>query len=420
MGTWNVHTGALCLLRFIAGAAALSYAHVVAGCGSTHTDAETCTPSCQIANAQADCGAECRIKACVQGYADCNADVEDGCETAILDNPAACGACDNQCGDAACAQGICGAASNVWVYEADVSDPFNDPMIERMAVDGSFIYWTSGRQNAGAIYRAPKAGGPATLLASATDPVRLAIDEEFVYWTSRVPDTGDETVSPALLSRIPKAGGTPQTLARFDQDQNPLDNLGVDADHVYVQGGMPDGTWAVARVPKTGGGLTPVYTIAENEAYYRFAVRDASLYLLLAERGARLISRVQMLPTTGGAVTTLADLVEAGPTSSLVVTADAVYFNGFHLAQLWQVALTELWVRPIQDAVPVFEFAVDDRFIYTTNDAKIWAFDRADSSQRVLGGRGAGYRFEGGLAVDEAFLYFATNLGITRIAKPSP
>lgn len=51
-----------------------------------------------------------------------------------------------------------------------------------IALDGTDVYWTD--TNAGVVWRAPKAGGPATLLASG-DPfaVSIAVDAMAVYWT---------------------------------------------------------------------------------------------------------------------------------------------------------------------------------------------------------------------------------------------
>lgn len=79
------------------------------GCGS-----DGCDP-CPSANATAVCQAEaCAIGACNGGFADCNGDVADGCE-ANLGSLQSCGACYKACdvanGAAACVNGACTVAS---------------------------------------------------------------------------------------------------------------------------------------------------------------------------------------------------------------------------------------------------------------------------------------------------------------------
>lgn len=63
------------------------------GCGS-------CTP-CSTPHARSTCrGSACAIATCDEGFADCNQDAADGCET-DLSRPESCGACDQICPPAA-------------------------------------------------------------------------------------------------------------------------------------------------------------------------------------------------------------------------------------------------------------------------------------------------------------------------------
>jgi hypothetical protein len=62
--------------------------------------------------ASAGCGAGCTIGTCAPGWADCNGDVEDGCETDIADSTSHCGGCAIVCpsvgnGAGACVAGSC-------------------------------------------------------------------------------------------------------------------------------------------------------------------------------------------------------------------------------------------------------------------------------------------------------------------------
>lgn len=71
-----------------------------------------CGLSCDLANANDTCaGGSCAIASCYSGYADCNAAVADGCESALASDVSNCGACGNDCdnthGSTACVAGGC-------------------------------------------------------------------------------------------------------------------------------------------------------------------------------------------------------------------------------------------------------------------------------------------------------------------------
>ncbi len=86
------------------------------GC-ETHTDADPancggCSASCITPNASAKCtSGTCAIDQCDAGYTDCNGDVTDGCERNTSDDPTACGSCTNDCtataGNWTCSSGQC-------------------------------------------------------------------------------------------------------------------------------------------------------------------------------------------------------------------------------------------------------------------------------------------------------------------------
>ncbi|MBX3272319.1 MAG: putative metal-binding motif-containing protein [Sandaracinaceae bacterium] len=78
---------------------------------TTESSCGSCGVPCAPANATGDCaGGSCRIGACMPGYADCNMDARDGCETrlnSVLD----CGGCGRSCSPAGaigdCSTGTC-------------------------------------------------------------------------------------------------------------------------------------------------------------------------------------------------------------------------------------------------------------------------------------------------------------------------
>ncbi|MBL8601309.1 MAG: hypothetical protein JNK72_05245 [Myxococcales bacterium] len=80
----------------------------------THCGA--CGAACALANATAGCAnGRCVVSACASGFADCDGNAANGCETDTRSTPSACGACGNVCrlgnAAAACMAGRCTVAS---------------------------------------------------------------------------------------------------------------------------------------------------------------------------------------------------------------------------------------------------------------------------------------------------------------------
>lgn len=79
---------------------------------STVTACGACGNRCSLANATAGCtGGVCTIAACNTGFADCDGSAANGCETDIRSTVTACGACGNRCAvsnaTAVCTGGVC-------------------------------------------------------------------------------------------------------------------------------------------------------------------------------------------------------------------------------------------------------------------------------------------------------------------------
>jgi hypothetical protein len=92
-----------------------------ANCGS-------CGNACQPANGTGTCSnGSCTITGCSAGYADCNNDPTDGCESNQSQDPANCGSCGNTCAlshaTAKCTGGTCGVASCDSGYTDCNADP---------------------------------------------------------------------------------------------------------------------------------------------------------------------------------------------------------------------------------------------------------------------------------------------------------
>jgi hypothetical protein len=80
---------------------------------NTASDCGACDKPCAIAHAQGDCSDQtCKAGKCDDGFADCDAESSNGCETSLNDS-AHCGSCATACvSGTSCVNGACGCSDN--------------------------------------------------------------------------------------------------------------------------------------------------------------------------------------------------------------------------------------------------------------------------------------------------------------------
>lgn len=115
---------------------------------SSSSDCGFCGNVCSAANGSAACSAgSCVLSSCQSGFADCDARLGNGCETA-LDSVQNCGMCGRACtaasgGTAACSAGTCGTVCNLtgtYALKLSVAGSWpNDSYIQ--AGNGTFQFW---------------------------------------------------------------------------------------------------------------------------------------------------------------------------------------------------------------------------------------------------------------------------------------
>lgn len=88
-------------------------------------DGICCQDPCIFPNAGTSCGTGiCQIDTCNQGFANCNGDVQDGCEIDVTSDPAHCGGCQTSCDDASsCTNDLCASGSCRNVDRAQCAAP---------------------------------------------------------------------------------------------------------------------------------------------------------------------------------------------------------------------------------------------------------------------------------------------------------
>jgi hypothetical protein len=170
-----------------------------------------------------------------------------------------------------------------------------------LAVDSANVYWAAS----GNVAKAPIRGGPITTLVSGVTPQVMTIDETSVYFTTNAGNTGK-------VMRVPKSGGTPQTLAFEVTNEQ---GIAVDQSNVYWTNTAGD----VMRTAVDGGPLVPIAFLQADPV--SVAVDSTSVYW--ANSGPP--GSVVKAPLDGGALTTIASGLQYP--DGIAVDATSVYFT---------------------------------------------------------------------------------------------
>lgn len=182
-------------------------------------------------------------------------------------------------------------------------------------VRGSDLYWIESREGfapsgcAGAgvyavLWRTPLSGGSRSALAvgdrcagGATD---FVIDDANLYWVT-------STTSPNahVIMKVPIGGG-PSTPLVTAPDFREITGLAGDATYVYWEEDAD--TNRVLRIPKTGGAVDTIATIADGFRSFRGGLVVDGTDVFFGDTDFFDEHRVMKVSVSGGAVTVLADI----------------------------------------------------------------------------------------------------------------
>ncbi len=149
----------------------------------------------------------------------------------------------------------------ITLAEADVAPEAS------LALDSTHVYWGDLMY----LYRVPKTGGtPDTLVSEQGETWAIAVDSTHIYWWTSVGSSGAEQA----VMKMPLPGGTPTLLA---SNQGFVSSLAVDSTHVYwTTWGDEEHTDAVMKMPLAGG--TPVTLASDQVAARSIRVDSTHVY----------------------------------------------------------------------------------------------------------------------------------------------
>ena len=290
----------------------LAYATDPANCGKR---GHVCTFS---ANSYPMCeDGRCDI-ACHSGFASCDGDAANGCETNVGTDGDNCGACAHSCGGGECRAAQCQPVT----LAVGQSLPL---LAGALAVDTMGLSWlTASRGQLSVVWLARGSSNPKTAHSGAPrlrspalrrgeapavpkeiqDPFAIAFDEAYVYWTDFKAD--------GALWRMPRGGGASEQLAAHLGKPAGMALYGGEVYWVdYLDG-------SVMAMP-TAGGLPRVIATLQNRPL-DIAVDEHEVFWTDSGSGD-----VKKAPRAGGEATTLA--VSQNRPAAIALDAGAVYWT---------------------------------------------------------------------------------------------
>lgn len=393
--------------------------NLVTSCGA-------CDKTCNSTQATIACEDEaCVIKSCNAGYGDCANGAEDGCETALNNNAANCGACGRDCAalGSTCSVDKCNEIPlqngqsfgyHSWAYSPHgllwvgyynytlVRYPLNgDPkqtiwdapgkanvdLGGGLVVVGDEVYWselgTGGNDFTSAVYKksitAPADQLPTLAFAPEWKPIFLRRQGNALYWFSGDYQSGEMyayAYTRALSAPLNDAG---TKIVNVDQGAHDnMEDFNVTSDALYwVSNQANTGTAYELRTTPLSGG-TPTAVPPVSAAYPTTAVSNYYGQVNLQVVGATVYFNRDANDAADGIYSYKAG--DAAPTqivlgdniTSMVVDGDYVYYARQNIAGLYRARLTGSAGTLIADDYFTRVIAADAQYLYAMNGTALF------------------------------------------------
>jgi hypothetical protein len=254
-----------------------------------------------------------------------------------------------------------------------------------IAVNDTNVFWTDNSPTAGLVFSVPIGGIPKkdagmvdagdagtspglTIANGQVSPTGIALDATYVYWTSQAPSNG-------TVVRAPLQGGPSVTLA---SNRSLPSAIAVDATSVYwIDTGVGVNGGAVLKVAKEGDAGTIVTLATTQNAPRSIAVDGTSVYWATLGSNPNT-SAVLKVPVGGGTVTTIAG--HQGPVNGVAVDSTTVYWSIGSSVQMGAVLSA-----PVDgNVVTTLASGLDSPFALAFDDTSLYWTDNVDGTVTKL------------------------------------
>jgi hypothetical protein len=186
-----------------------------------------------------------------------------------------------------------------------------------LTMDNEFVYFGD---EAG-IHRFPKSGGDMEHLSANSDTSSIVVDDSHLYWT-------EGAIGGGAIRRMPKAGGTQETL----RSGNVLDNPGsIAVDDAYVYW-TELGSGKARRMAKDGSGDILDY-VPEQPSYSASSIAVNDTHVFWTDTTGNADGRVRRVPKDSGTVEDIA-LGQFGPGGIQLSSTHIYWFNYYGIWRL--------------------------------------------------------------------------------------
>jgi hypothetical protein len=380
------------------------------------TSCGDCDTVCDSTNGFVVCeDQKCKLESCNTNYADCNDDLEDGCEVSLVNNDKNCGVCGRNCAavGATCQTNRCSTIPMVQNFGGGTDSDGNEGWI--FSSDGLLQHGPTYNYS---IRRFPLSGGPVQLVWNGA--------ASYVGWQSLLVQGTDllwsQKGTPSVVMKKPiTAAAAEQPAFLFYPEYQPM-FLRQQGNAYYWITGQQQGepgyvyTRAVSADDTVAG--TRIVNVNQGRSARAFAVTSDAIYWVPQDDGdaGTVDDDLRTTPLSGGTPTNV-PVVSAGDASVsitdkafhpiLQTVGDTLYFthtvgtsaiNGIYRYKTGDTKPTQ-----IVTADNITSFVVDESYVYYSrqNTAGVWRAPLSIAAGEQLSTGGITYI----VGQDEQFVY---------------
>ena len=348
-----------------------------------------CGNPCKLSHSSSVCEAGACVVACLDSWGDCDGNTANGCESPLT-GADSCGACGVKCsGSGPNTTGSCKGGACASECAAGFDDCTSAPGCETAV--------SKDPKNCGAC--AHDCGGqacvggecvPSVLYSDANaSPTGLALGASAVFWTDPYLDQ---------VGMAPKGGGAAKILA--ESTSSPW-GIAADGSSVYWASDFDEAVW---KVPQAGGAKVKLASIPSSGTSAGLAVSGGTLYWLGADT-------LRATPVGGGTTQVLGNATT--PTSlTLVIDSGNAYWGSWSDGNVVRMQLAGGTTSVLASASYPNDVDVDASSLYFGDDSGLWQVAKSGGTPKLLASATSGVY---NVATDGTNVYFSDGTLLERV-----